>query len=112
MSIDFGRLNVNTATTPETFISDANALARIRGSSIVSSIQFHAPPDNAGDVYVGITSRTGTTIMSATYGWTLEAGDVLTLNNISEKFENFQGDAATSGDDIEWVASYQTKAKA
>lgn len=102
MPVDMGRLNVNTATTRETFASDLDSSAAIRAGSRVTAITFKAPATNAGDVYVGMAT------VSSTYGWTLEPGDTLALKDISEKFSNFNGDAATSGDDIEWAASFQT----
>ena len=113
MSVDFGRLNVNTAGTPEKFSGDLAAQAVIRAASVVTSITFLAPEANTGNVYIGRLGRDGTTAtVSSTYGITLVPGSSFSLDNISEKFDNFQGDAATNGDDIEWSAVFQAGAKA
>ena len=107
MSVDFGRLNINTATTAEKFSGDLAAQAVIRAATIVSSITFKAPSGNAGDVYIGRLGRDGTTAtVSSSYGITLEPGGSFSFDNIAETFSNFQGDAATSGDDIEWAAVF------
>ncbi len=108
MPVDFGRLNINTAGTAEKFSGDLAAQAVIRAASVVTSITFKAPNTNAGNVFIGRLGRDGTTAtVSSTYGMTLEPGDSFTFNDISEKFSNFQGDAATNNDDIEWAASFQ-----
>lgn len=100
MPIDMGRLNVNAAGTRETFASDLDASASIRASSRISAIAFKAPKANVGNVFVGMAT------VSSTYGWTLTPGDSIKLSDVGETFDNFYGDAANAGDDIEWVASF------
>lgn len=113
MTVDFGRLNINTAGTPEKFSGDLAAQAVIRAASVVTSITFKAPAANTGNVYLGRLGRDGTTAtVSSTYGITLEPGDSFSFDNISEKFDNFQGDAAVNGEDIEWAAVFQAGVKA
>ncbi len=107
MSVDFGRLNINSAGTAETFASDLDADSAMRATSRVNSIIFKAPSANTGNVFVGRLDRTGTTVVSSTYGFTLEPGDALPFDDINEIFSNFEGDAANSGDDIEWAASFE-----
>ena len=109
MPVDAGRLNINSAGTAEKFSGDLAAQAIIRINSNVTAISFHAPTANSGNVFVGLLGRDeSTATVSSTYGWTLEPGDVLALSDISETFSNFQGDAATANDDIEWTAVFET----
>lgn len=108
MSVDFGRLNINSASTAETFASDLATDSAIRPESRVSAIIFHAPVANSGKVFIGRLARDkSTSMVTSTYGFTLEPGDSLPLNNITEIFSNFEGDAAVTGDDIEWVAAFE-----
>ena len=112
MSVDFGRLNIDSSGNAETFASDLATDSAIRPESRVTAIAFHAPKANSGNVYVGRLGRDkSTSMVSSTYGWTLEPGDSFPLNDINEIFSNFEGDAATSGDDIEWVASFEASSQ-
>ena len=104
MPVDAGRLNINTAGARETFASDLASGKAIRGTSVVDAIMFRAPKANTGNVFVGLVT------VSSTYGWTLGPGDAVPLNSIREVFSAFYGDAVTSGDDIEWWASFQASA--
>lgn len=114
MAEDIGTLNINSAGTPETFASDLASNASIRASSVVTSILFKAPAANTGNVYVGVLGRDELTTVQndGSYGFTLEPGASLSKDDISEKFGNFEGDAATSGDKIEWSATFQAGATA
>ena len=108
MPVDVGPLNVNTAGAAEKFSGDLAAQAVIRAKSVVTSIRFKAPEGNSGNVFVGVIGNDGTTAtVSSTYGFTLTPGDSVFIENISEKFDNFQGNAATNNDDIEWIAVFQ-----
>lgn len=108
MAVDFGRLNINSATTAETFASDLATDSKIFPEARVSAIAFQAPTANSGNVFVGRIGRDkSTSMVSSTYGWTLEPGKSIALSDINEIFSNFEGDAATSGDDIEWVATFE-----
>lgn len=108
MSVDFGRLNINTAGTREKFSGDLATDSAMRPQSRVTAILFKAPAANSGNVFIGRIGRDGSTgTVTSTYGITLAPGDSLPLSDINEIFDNFQGDAATNGDDIEWVASFE-----
>jgi len=114
MAEDVGVLNINAAGTAETFASDLSATAVIRAASVVTSIIFKAPATNTGNVYIGLLDRAGNTSVQndGTLGFTLTPGDALSKDNISEKFGHFEGDAATTGDKIEWSATFQNGATA
>jgi hypothetical protein len=105
MAIDIGSLNVNTAGTPEKFSGDLVAQAVIRLNTRVKKILFKAPAANSGVVYIGILGRNGSTAtVASSYGFSLAAGESQLLEDVNELFSNFQGDAATNNDDINWVA--------
>jgi|TARA_R100001244_G_scaffold58068_1_gene49078 hypothetical protein len=105
MAIDIGSLNVNTAGTPEKFSADLAAQAVIRLNTRVKKILFKAPSGNTGDVYIGMFGRDkSTATVSSSYGFVLAKGESQLLEDVNEVFSNFQGDAATNNDDINWVA--------
>jgi hypothetical protein len=45
-----------------------------------------------------------TATVSSSYGFVLAKGESQLLEDVNEVFSNFQGDAATNNDDINWVA--------
>lgn len=113
MPIDMGRLNINSAGTPENFSTDLAGQSVVRAASTVKAITFIAPNSNVGNIYIGMIGRDGATpTVSSSYGITLEPGDSFPLEDISEKFGNFQAAASVSGDDVEWVVSFSTGAQA
>ena len=59
MPSDAGTLNINSAGTPETFVSDRAGNGVIRGSSLVKAILFIAPSINQGRVFIGMIGRDG-----------------------------------------------------
>ncbi len=114
MPEDIGVLNINAAGTAETFASDLSSTSVIRAASVVTSILFKAPVTNAGNVYIGLLDRAGNTSVQndGTLGFTLQPGESLSKDNISEKFGHWEGDAATTSDKIEWSATFQAGATA
>ena len=107
MAVDFGRLNINSAGTAEKFSGDLAAQAVIRAGSVVTMIEFRAPAANSGNVFIGRLGRDGSTAtVTRSYGITLVPGGSLQLLDIHERFSNFQGNAASTNDDIEWVAEF------
>lgn len=65
----------------------------------VKSIAARGRAGNVGNVYFGRSD------VSSSNGWELEPGDSIVedFGEGSEFFDAFYGDAATSGDDIDWV---------
>ena len=109
MTVDFGTQVVTTAGTAEPLTNDLDTNSKVLASTIVNRIAFKAPATNSGLVFIGRLKRDNSgTLVSSTYGFTLAANDpVLELEDISEKFSNFEVDAATNGDKIEWWCSFQ-----
>jgi|TARA_R110000744_G_scaffold2156_3_gene8523 hypothetical protein len=104
MPIDMGTLNINSAGTPEKLSGDLAAQAVVRLNSRIKKILLRAPAGNTGNVFLGILGRDNTTAtVSSTYGITLVKGTSQLLEDVNQVFSDFQGDAATTGDDIEWV---------
>ena len=112
MPEDAGTLVVTAAGTAEKLSADLSATGAVRSSSIVTSIGIKARPTNTGNVYIGLIDRVGATATSSTYGWTLKPDDFFGKDDISEKFDNFEVDAATSGDKVDWWITYTVGNKA
>ena len=111
MAEDAGTLAITSAGTAEKFSADLDSNSSIRAGSVVTSISFRARPTNSGNVFIGTVGRDATTLVTSTYGFTLEPGDFFGKNDISEKFDNWEADAATSGDKIDWEVTFTVGAK-
>jgi|TARA_R100000093_G_C1890451_1_gene56792 hypothetical protein len=107
MAIDFGTLSVASAGTPELFADDLNANSNVRARSVVKAIIFKAHPDNTGDVYIGRLLRdNSTSVVSSTYGFTLEPGDAQPIAEPGETFNVFEADVEVSGESVEWTVIF------
>ena len=113
MPSDFGRQVVTAAGTAEPLTNDLDAASAILDRSVVTAITFHAPLSNIGNVFIGRLERDNSTSVpvSSTYGFTLAPGDSLSMSNMTERFNHFEVDAATSGDVVEWAAVFQPGAQ-
>lgn len=84
-----------------TTVSSAGSRVQISNTKHrIKSIAVKARIGNTGKVYFGVSD------VSSTNGWELQPGESLSQDfgaAGSESFDIFYVDAATSGDDLDWV---------